>query len=395
MLAARSTNYPNAAVSQPKPQQLVNWMPQTTAKFDSQPLSLALMAETLAEKDKDEIQKIGDERMDRDRETLTKDQKLLLFRNLSRAMALDRMMMRIIRAGRMTGFYHEGGLALAPGTAAGTFLHKDDILWPHYRGHGIAHTLAKGVDVKRYVAEHMGRQAGCCKGRSSYHFSFPEDHVFGSSGNIGANFGVCVGYGLAAKYKSSGQIVMNCSGDGSYGEGRCHEAMLMTANWKLPVIFWCEANGMMQHTNMKDAFPGPDISILAAGYGIPALIVDGQDLFACGEAALAAIAHVRAGRGPFFVECKTLRAQEHNVGGVNYEGPIARDPQLMQKWKANRDPLKLAGARLIKEGHITQEGIDTIQAEAELEADGMEAFSEASPKSMPSIEELQAAVYAA
>jgi pyruvate dehydrogenase E1 component alpha subunit len=152
---------------------------------------------------------------------------------------------------------------------------------------------------------------------------------------------------------------------------------------------------MMQHTNMKDAFPGPDISILAAGYGIPALIVDGQDLCACGEAALTAIAHVRAGRGPFFVECKTLRAQEHSVGGVNYEGPVARDPQLMEEWKANRDPLKLATARLIKERLLTQQEVDAILAKADSDADEMEAFSETSPKAMPSIEELQADVYAA
>lgn len=333
--------------------------------------------------------------MSKIQETLTKDQKLLLFRNLARAMALDRLMMRLIRAGRFTGFYHEGGLAMVPGTAAGTFLHKDDMMWPHYRGHGLAHMVAKGADVKHYVAEHMGREAGCCKGRSSYHVCFPGDHLHGWSGNIGANFGVSVGYGLASKYKRTGQIVMNCSGDGSYGEGRCHEAMLMSANWKLPVVFWLEANGMMQHTSMKAAFPGPDISVLAAGYGIPAIIVDGQDLFASGEAALVAIAHVRAGNGPFFVECKTLRAQEHSVGGVNYEGPVQRDPQLMQEWKTNRDPLKLASARLIQEGLMTREGIDAILAEAESEADAMEAFSEASPKALPSIEELLSAVYAA
>lgn len=333
--------------------------------------------------------------MDRSRVAqLTKEQKLLLHRNLTRAMALDRMMMRIIRAGKMVGFYHEGGIALAPGVAAGSFLDKDDIMWPHYRGHGLAHMIGKGVDVKRYVAEHMGREAGCCQGRSSYHVCFPKDHIFGWSGNIGANFGMCVGYGLAAKRKRAGQIVMNCSGDGSYGEGRAHEAMLMCANWKLPVVFWCEANGMMQHTSMTNTFPGPDISALAAGYGIPATIVDGQDLYACGEAALAAIARVRSGAGPIFVECKTLRAQEHSVGGVNHDGPNPRDPQLMEEWKGARDPLKLVRARMVKEGLLTAEDIERIQAEADREADDMETFSEASPKATPSIEALRAALYA-
>jgi pyruvate dehydrogenase E1 component alpha subunit len=327
--------------------------------------------------------------------SLTIEQKITLFRNLARAMTLDRMMMRIIRAGKMVGFYHEGGIALAPGIAAGTFLNREDMMWPHYRAHGLGHMLSKGIDVKYYVAEHMGREAGCCKGRSSYHMSFPQDHVFGFSGNIGANFPLSVGYGFAAKYKQSGQVVMNCSGDGSYGEGRCHEAMLMAANWKLPVIFWCEANGMAQHSNVKDLFPGPNISSLAGGFGIPSTIVDGQDVFACAEAALHAIDYARQGNGPIFVECKTFRVQEHSVGGVNYEGSMQRDPKLMTKLKETHDPLKLATTRLLKEKVLKQKDIERILSEAEQEADAMEAFCEASPKALPSIAEMQAAVYAA
>lgn len=319
----------------------------------------------------------------------------MLFTTLARAQALDRMMMRVIRAGRMVGFYHEGGVALAPGVAAGSFLRKDDIMWPHYRGHGLAHMLGKGIDYKFYVAEHMGREAGCCKGRSSFHMSFPADHIFGASGNIGANFPMCVGYGFAAKYKNSGQIVMNCSGDGSYGEGRAHEAMLMSANWQLPVIFWCENNGIAQHSKMSALFPGEHISQLAAGYRIPAVVVDGQDLFACAETALTAIEHVRSGKGPIFVECMTLRSQEHNVGGLNNEGPKPREQALMDKWKAEKDPLMLAAAVLLKKKVLTQEGIDRIKQDAERYADEMEAFSDASPKAMPSVESLLSAVYAA
>jgi TPP-dependent pyruvate/acetoin dehydrogenase alpha subunit len=326
---------------------------------------------------------------------LTKDQQVLLFTNLARAMALDRMMMRVIRAGRMVGFYHEGGVALAPGIAAGSFLGKDDIMWPHYRAHGLAHMLSKGIDVKLYVAEHMGRESGCCKGRSSFHLSFPADHIFGASGNIGANFPMSVGYGFAAKYKDAGQIVINCSGDGSYGEGRAHEAMLMCSNWQLPVIFWCENNGIAQHTKMSTVFPGEHISQLAAGYKIPSVIVDGQDLFALAEAALAAVKHVRSGKGPIFVECMTLRSQEHNVGGLNNEGATPRDQALMDSWKAERNPLALAAAVLLKKKVLTQDDIDRITQEAEREADEIEAFSDASPKATPSVESLMSAVYAA
>lgn len=323
------------------------------------------------------------------------DDSVALFRNLARAMAQDRLMMRLIRSGRLVGFYHEGGIALAPGAAAGHYLKKDDIIWPHYRAHGLAHMLSKGIDTRTYFAEHMGREAGCCRGRSSFHMCYPDDHLFGSSGNIGANFPFSVGYGLAAKRKGLGQVVMNCSGDGSYGEGRAHEALLVAANWKLPIIFWCEANGMAQHSSITNIFPMPNISGLAAGFGIEAHIVDGQDLFACAEIALYAIDHARSGKGPIFIECKTLRAQEHSVGGVNYEGGTPRDPALMERWKAERNPLAIAEEKLLAAKTLTRADVERIYREAEAECDEIEAFVEASPKALPSVEELRSAVYAA
>lgn len=327
--------------------------------------------------------------------SLTNEQRIMLFTNLARATALDRMMMRVIRAGRMVGFYHEGGVALAPGVAAGSFLKKDDIMWPHYRAHSLAHTLSKGVDVKHYVAEHMGREAGCCKGRSSFHMCFPDDHIFAASGNIGANFPISVGYGFAAKYKNQGQVVVNCSGDGSYGEGRAHEAMLMSSLWQLPVVFWCENNGIAQHSKLESLFPGERISQLAAGYKIPVILADGQDVFACAEAALEALDHVRGGKGPIFVECFTYRSQEHNVGGLNNEGPTPRDQALMDQWKVEKDPLLLAEKELLKEQVLSREEIERIKQEAESDADAMEAFSDDSPKATPSVESLMSAVYAA
>lgn len=323
------------------------------------------------------------------------DDSVALFRNLARAMAQDRLMMRLIRSGRLVGFYHEGGIALAPGTAAGHYLKKDDIIWPHYRAHGLAHMLSKGIDTRTYFAEHMGREAGCCRGRSSFHMCYPDDHLFGSSGNIGANFPFSVGYGLAAKRKGLGQVVMNCSGDGSYGEGRAHEALLVAANWKLPIIFWCEANGMAQHSSITNIFPMPNISGLAAGFGIQAHVVDGQDLFACAEMALYAVDHARSGKGPIFIECKTLRAQEHSVGGVNYEGGTPRDPALMERWKAERNPLAIAEEKLLAAKTLTRADVERIYREAEAECDEIEAFVEASPKALPSVEELRSAVYAA
>ena len=326
---------------------------------------------------------------------LNNEQKMRLLSNLVRATAIDRLMMRIIRAGKMVGFYHEGGIALAPGVAAGSFLRKDDLMQPHYRAHALAHMLSKGIDIRPYVAEHAGREAGCCKGRSSFHRSFPADGVYGNSANIGASFTACVGYGFAVKYKKTDRIAMHCSGDGSFDEGRAHEGMLIAAKWQLPIVFWCENNGMSQHSSIKQLFPGDKVSALAGGYGIPALVVDGQDLFACGEAALNAINHARGGKGPIFVELMTLRAQEHSVGGLNNEGPVPRSPALMAEWKETRDPLKLAIDRALAEGLCSQADVDAQRAVAEQETQDIENFVDQSPKAMPPIEDLMRSVYAA
>lgn len=326
--------------------------------------------------------------------SLSRDQKLHLFRNLACATAVDRLMVRLLRAGKLVGFYHEGGIALAPGVAATSFLRQNDIVYPHYRAHGVAYLLAKGIDIQPYVAEHMGRTTGCCKGRSSYHFCFPQHHVFGLSGNVGANFSVAIGYGYAAMLKRQEQVVVTASGDGSYGEGRAHEAMLMCALWKLPVIFWCENNGIAQYSEMGDIFPGKRVSVLAAGYGIPAMVVDGQDLFACGEAALKAIAHARSGSGPIFVELMTLRAQEHAVGGLNMAGTQPRDPKLMEEWRRTRDPLQLATERVLADGMLTQEQVQDALGDADRTADELEATADAADKALPTIDAMLDGVYA-
>jgi len=168
----------------------------------------------------------------------------------------------------------------------------------------------------------------------------------------------------------------------------------MASKWSLPIIFWCENNGMVQHSAIEDIFPGKRIAVLAAGYGIPALEVDGQDLFACSEAALSAIQHTRGGNGPIFVECTTLRAQEHSVGGVNYAGNRLRDAATMEDWKKTRNPLTMAARRLIDEEICTENEIQEISAAAQKEAEDIEAYCIQSPKATPPLDELVGAVYA-
>ena len=324
--------------------------------------------------------------------TLSKQQMITLFTNLVRAQQYDKMMYRRMMQGKLIGFYHPAEGAIAPGVAAATFLNEDDNLNPHHRGHGITHMISKGIDIKTFLAEHTGKETGCCKGRSAWHFHFPDQKVYQQSGFIGHNFAPSVGWGHAAKMRKKQQVVMNCSGDGSYGEGRSHEALLMAQNWKLPIIFWCENNGMAIFSTAAEMHPTEDISSLAQGYGMPAVIVDGQDVFACAEVALAAIERGRTGKGPTFVECKTLRYNEHDIGTPDLKGWETRSEEEHDEMR-KREPVTLATSRVLADGILTQDEIDSIHEDALAEIKGVEKFADDSPIARPTEAELLADVF--
>jgi len=324
--------------------------------------------------------------------SLTKEKMITLYTNLVRAYHYDKMMYRRMMQGKLIGFYHPAEGAIAPGVAAATFLNQDDNLNPHHRGHGITHMISKGIDVKTFLAEHTGKETGCCKGRSAWHFHYPDHKVYQQSGFIGHNFAPSVGWGHAAKTRNKGQVVMNCSGDGSYGEGRAHEALLMAQNWQLPIVFWCENNGMAIFSSAEEMHPTEDISSLAQGYGMPAVIVDGQDVFACAEVALAAIERARQGKGPTFVECKTLRFNEHDIGTPDLKGWEDRSDEEHEEMR-QREPVTLATARMLDDGILSQPQIDAIHDAALEEIKAVEAFADESTVARPSEEELLADVF--
>ena len=324
---------------------------------------------------------------------LTQEQMVALYRNLMRADQYNRMMYRRMMQGKLIGFYHPAEGAIAPGVGAATFLNQDDNLSPHHRGHGITHMLSKGIDIKYYLAEHTGKETGCCKGRSAFHFSFPEHKVYMMSGFIGYNFAPVVGWGFAAKRRKQGQVVMNCSGDGSYGQGRAHEAMLMAQNWKLPVIFFCENNGMSIFSTAAEMHPLEDISSLALGFGMPSRIVDGQDVFAIAEASLEAIARARAGEGPTFIEAKTLRFNEHDIGTPDLAGWEERSEEDHAKMR-EREPMKIATERVLGDVILSQDDIEVMEREVAAEVEAAEAFADASEIARPSVKELLDAVFA-
>ncbi|MEW6265968.1 MAG: thiamine pyrophosphate-dependent dehydrogenase E1 component subunit alpha [Thermodesulfobacteriota bacterium] len=316
---------------------------------------------------------------------LTKEQLLTLYTNLVRTRAFDQTFVRRLTEGKLLGFFHPADGGEAPGVGACSFLRKDDFLYPHIRGHGLPHMISKGADPKLYLAEHTGKSTGLCLGLSTFHGVAPELGLMGVAGTIGSGFPVSVGLGLAAKKNGRQQVVVCCFGDGTSNRGTLHEAFLMAANWKLPVVWVCENNGVGMFVPVKDSHPVEDIASLAQGYGMPSAVVDGQDVMAVAEAVMLAVQRAREGKGPSMIEAKCHRFCPHAIGIPDYKGAELRTEAEIKELREKYDPIMLCEKKLLAQGALTQEDIDRIKAAAAAEVAAAEKFADESPVTDPAI----------
>ena len=309
---------------------------------------------------------------------LKKQELLKLYTNLVRARKYDELFVKRISEGKLIGFYHTSQGGEAPGVGACSFLRKDDYLWPHLRGHGVPHMLSKGIDIKNYLAEHAGKTTGQCAGMSSFHFCEPDFGVLGWSGSIGSSFPISLGWGIAAKKNGRGQVVVCCFGDGAAGRGTFHESAIMAANWKLPIVWVCENNKLSMFVSFEAAHPTDDVADLAHGWGMPGVVVDGQDVVAVAETMNEAVERARKGEGPSLIECKTERYQSHSIGLPDHVGDRTRTKEEIEVLK-DRDPLKICRQKLTAKRFLTQKIIDQIDREAEAEMVETVRFVDESP----------------
>jgi len=322
---------------------------------------------------------------------ISKDKKLKLYTNLVRARAYDKLFASLLRRGKLMGFYHQVEGGEAPGVGACSFLRDDDFLWPHYRGHSVPHMISKGIDPKTYVAEHCGKATGMANGLGVIHMYVPDKGLYGMCGAVGFQFNLTVGFGLAAKQNGKGQIVMSTFGDGATNRGVFHESLLMATQWNLPIVYVCENNGLAMFVTFDEIHKGRDVVDLVKGYGIPTQIVDGQDVFAVAKAVIEAVERTRKGEGPTFIECKTVRYHEHDIGTPDLVGTRLRTKEEIDELR-KRDPIILARNRLVEEGILDDELTRKIDQQTEAEMKEVERFADESPLPDPSI--LESALYA-
>ena len=264
-----------------------------------------------------------------------------------------------------------GQEAIAAGFAAA--MKPGDLSFCTYRGH--AHTLARGVPVEKVLGELMGRDNGLMRGKGgSMHLTSVEHGVMGSYAIIGAHLPIACGAAWRAQYKGQDDVSVCFFGDGTTNIGAFHEALNLAAVWKLPVIFVCENNHYMEYTPIGDvtAVPHPAAD-RASAYGLPRIIIDGNDADAVYRAAMDAYAKARKGDGPSLIECITYRHSGHSRADPAKYRPEGE----LEKWK-ERDPLKIYRERLLDFG-IGKDAILDIESAIKRDVDEATEACKASP----------------
>jgi acetoin:2,6-dichlorophenolindophenol oxidoreductase subunit alpha len=249
----------------------------------------------------------------------------------------------------------------------------------NHRGHG--HCVAKGANIGRMMAELFGRRDGYCKGKGgSMHIADFDVGMLGANGIVGGGLPIAAGAGLAAQLEGTDNVAVGFFGDGATGEGPFHESLNIASLWKLPVIWVCENNQYAVDTPVASGLAARDVASLAAGYEMPGVIVDGNDVLAVHEAARAAVERARAGEGPTLLECKTWRRHQHALRDV--VTPDRRPAELIAHWEA-RDPIDTFEKRLIERGILNAHQLADIKESVEADLADAVDFAEASPFPAP------------
>jgi len=302
------------------------------------------------------------------------------FRRMLRIRRFEEEGTRLFKAGRIPGAFHASIGQEAAIVGACMALRDGDAMTGTHRSHG--HPIGKGADLQALMAELMGKATGICKGRGgSMHLADNSVGIIGESAIVGGGIPLATGCALSAKVRGVDQVTLCFFGDGAVNQGTFHESLNMASIWKLPVIYLCENNGYAITTSLLSSHGQPEIAKRAAGYGMPGIVVDGQDVRAVLEATSAAVTHARRGEGPTLIEAKTYRFDEHNVG-LFVPGTPYRTPDEITQHKTHRDPIVLYRKALLAEG-VDEAALKAIESEVVDAVATAIKFAEESPTPDP------------
>ena len=319
-----------------------------------------------------------------------KDAVMRMLRRMMLIRRFDETVKELVQRGELVGAVHcyIGEEAVAVGACAA--LRDEDYITGNHRSHG--HPIAKGGDVRRAMAELLGKATGYCNGKGgSMHLADFTIGILGESGIVASALPVAVGAALGSRMKGNDRVVIPFFGDGASNQGACHEAMNLAAIWKLPVIFLCENNQYAVTTSFRDTVAVENISDRAVAYNMPGILVDGQDVMAVYEVTQQAVTRARSGQGPSLIEARTYRYEEHSEGLNRILREPYRSDEEVAEWR-NRDPIVLHSQWLVEQDIAAQEEIDGVQAEVAAAIEDALQFARESP--YPEPEDLTTDLYA-
>lgn len=274
-------------------------------------------------------------------------------------------------AEKIRGFLHLyiGEEAVAVGVMAA--LTADDAVVATYREHGQA--LARGMSAGAIMAEMYGKVEGCCRGRGgSMHLFDADRRFYGGNAIVAGGLPLAVGLALADRMQARAGVTACFFGDGAVAEGDFHEALNLAALWQLPVLFVCENNLYAMGTALRYTQASQDIAAKGAAYNMAAAAVDGMDVQAVEAATRGAVDRIRAGAGPFLLECRTYRFRPHSM----FDSELYRTKDEVAQWR-ERDPIELLAGRMTEAGLLDEAGRAALEREVAAEVEAAVAFAEA------------------
>lgn len=299
-----------------------------------------------------------------------------LYEKVFRSVAWERGLLDMHAQGRLSGFYHAGrGQEGAQAGAVAALAPQDYLLYAH---RGCGYLIARGMPMDVLYSDFLGHVEGSTRGLGAgiVHVAWPPLGILGQSGTLGGSFPIAVGAALSARLRETDQVTLCFFGDGTANRGSFHEAANAAGVWKLPIVWFCENNGLAVSTTFKESSSVQQIAERGAAYGMPSVVVDGQDAVAVYEATREAVARARRGEGPTLIEAMTCRFRGH------YEGDSQeyRDRAEIERMQRERDPLDILAKRIaqLPDG---QQTITQIEARVskEVEAAARKALAGTAP----------------
>lgn len=305
----------------------------------------------------------------------SKELLLHFYREMLRIRLTEESLVEPITKGEIRTPVHlySGEEAVAVGICSA--LLRTDYIFGNHRSHG--HYLAKGGDMGRMIAEIYGKATGCSGGRGgSMHLIDPENGVMGIVPIVAGTISLALGSALATSIRKENRVTVSFFGDGATGEGVLFESLNFAALKRLPIIFACENNLYSTHLPISEIRVNKNISESAGAFGIPSVRIDGNDVIKVYEQSKMAIEHCRSGSGPYFMEFLTYRLRGHVGPDDNIQGAHTdiRPKIEIEEWK-KKDPVLSLGKYLLSNKHVTEEELNLIRDEVNIEIEKATSFA--------------------